>query len=53
MVTMRMVQMPIMQVVDVVAVPHGGVPATGAMRVGMVGMMGLRTGSGHHPISLS
>jgi uncharacterized protein GlcG (DUF336 family) len=52
MVTMRMVQMPIMQVVDMVAVPHGGVPAARAMRMGMVGMVGLRTVS-HHPISLS
>jgi hypothetical protein len=51
MVPMRMVQMPIMQVVDMVAVPHGGVPATRAVRVGMVGVVRLRTGS-HHPISL-
>jgi hypothetical protein len=50
MVAMRMVQMPIMQIIDMIAVPYGGVPATSAMRVGMVSVVGLRTGS-HHPIS--
>ncbi|MFO1057572.1 MAG: hypothetical protein U1E53_11475 [Dongiaceae bacterium] len=32
-VAMRMVQMPVMQIVDVIAVPHSGMAAAGAMRV--------------------
>jgi hypothetical protein len=40
-VTMRMVQMPVMQIVDMVSVPYRSVPATIAMRVGMVRMVGL------------
>jgi len=41
MVAMRMVQMTIMQIVDMVAVPQCGVAAAGAMRVAMVGVVGL------------
>jgi hypothetical protein len=52
MVAMRMVQMAIMQIVDMVAVPQGGVAATGAMRVAMVGVVGLRTAT-HHRTSSS
>jgi hypothetical protein len=52
MVAMRMVQMAIMQIVDMVAVPHRGMPATGAMRVAMVGVVGLRTAT-HYQISSS
>ena len=51
-VAMRMVQMAIMQIVDMVAVPQCGVTAAGAMRVAMVGVVGLRTAT-HHRISLS
>ena len=40
-VAMRMVQMAIMQIVDMVAVPQCGVAAAGAMRVAMVGVVGL------------
>ena len=45
-----MVQMPVMQVVDMSAMPHRSVPTTGLVHVVMVGMVGLRTVS-HHPIS--
>jgi hypothetical protein len=40
MIFMRMVEVTIMQIVDVAAVPHGGVAAAGAMMVGVVGMVG-------------
>jgi hypothetical protein len=52
MVAMRMVQMPIMEVIDMVAVTHGGMAATSAMRVGVTVVAGLRTGT-HHWFSFS
>jgi hypothetical protein len=38
MITMRMVQMPIVQVVDVAVVPDGSMPAISSMLVRMSGM---------------
>jgi hypothetical protein len=42
MVLMRMVQMTVVQVVDMVAVADGGVPAIGPVPVRVVGMLGFR-----------
>jgi hypothetical protein len=52
MVAMRMVQMPIMEVIDMVAVTHGGMAAASAMRVGVTVVAGLRTAV-HHWFSFS
>jgi hypothetical protein len=41
-VAVRMVQMSVVQVVDMVAVADGGVPAAGAVVVVVVGVMGFR-----------
>lgn len=40
-IAMRMVQMPIMQVVDMVSVAYRGVATPIAMRVVMIGVMGM------------
>ena len=40
MISMRMVEMTVVQVVDVPAVPNGGVPATRTVLVSVVGMVG-------------
>jgi hypothetical protein len=45
MIAMRMVQMAIMQVVDVVAMPDGRVPAARAVLVVVMGMMGFIAGA--------
>jgi hypothetical protein len=45
MIAMRMVQMPIMQIVDVVAMPDGRVPAVRAVLVVMMGMVGFIAGA--------
>src|SRR5216684_8663589 len=46
MILVRVVQMPVMQVVDVAAMAHGGVAATRPMAMGMVGVAGV--GAGRH-----
>jgi hypothetical protein len=52
MVLMRVVQMTVMQIVDMVAMLHGGMAATRAMAVGVVVVVGLRTAA-HRLISSS
>jgi hypothetical protein len=42
MIFMRMVEVTIMQVVDMAAVPHGGVAATRTMLVSVARMVGCR-----------
>ncbi len=37
---MHVVQVPIVQIVHVIAVLHGGVPAPGTMLMGVIGVMG-------------
>ena len=46
MIVVRVVEMPVMQVVDVAAMAHGGVTATRPMAMGMVGVAGV--GAGRH-----
>jgi len=41
MIVVRVVKMPVMQVVDVAAMAHGGVAATRPMAMGMVGVAGV------------
>jgi hypothetical protein len=45
MIGMRMMQVPVMQVVDVIAMFDGRVPAVGAVLMVMVGMMGFVAGA--------
>ncbi len=46
MIVVRVVEMPVMQVVDVAAMAHGGVAATRPMAMRMVGVAGV--GAGRH-----
>jgi hypothetical protein len=50
-VAVRMVQVSVVQVVDVIAVADGGVPAAWAMLVGMIGVMRLRARCHAAPLS--
>jgi hypothetical protein len=43
MIAVWMVQMAVMQIIDMIVVSYGGVAASRAMQVRMVGVMGLRT----------
>lgn len=45
MITMRMMQMSIMQIIDMIAVPDGGMATVRAMLVVVVGMMGFVAGA--------
>jgi len=45
MIAMRMVQMSIMQVIDMVAMPDGGMSAVGAMLMVVMGVMGFVAGA--------
>jgi len=42
-IPMRMMQMPIMQIVDMFAMPDGRVPASGSMLMRMIGVVRLIT----------
>jgi len=45
MIAMRMVQMSIMQIIDMVAMPDGGMSAVGAMLMVVMGVMGFVAGA--------
>ena len=50
-IAMHVVQVPVMQVVDMAAMPDGRVAAIGAVLVGVAGVLGIAA-AGHRVVSL-